>query len=190
MASGDLVAIHLHEDKSITHLIGAYLISILGAVLAIGLAFTVMFLQPLDLQFLVLSPLVQEFAKPVGVLWVLERRPLWFHRRWHVVAASLVAAAAFAVMESGAWVWFKHMDGYTLAHFRGWRCASSMVMHVVAFAVLSIGLAMSYRPGHKHGLLEIRKLLPFYTAAVVIHVGVNLVLRYLATLRILDPNYL
>jgi hypothetical protein len=45
---------------------------------------------------------------------------------------------------------------------------------------------MGYRAGYKHGLLEYRKLLPFFTAAVVIHIGLNGVLRYLSILRIVD----
>lgn len=177
---------YAYADKSLLHLLGAYAISGVGSVLAIGLAFTVMFLPFPDLQLLVLTPLVQQTAKPIGILGLLERRPLWFRSRLHVVAACLLAAIIFGILESLAWVGYMHLEGRTFAHFFSYRCAANMVMHVVSSGVLAIGLAASYRAGHKHGLLEYRKLLPFYAAAVLIHVALNSTLRYLSILRIVD----
>ena len=177
---------YAYADNSLLHLLGAYVVSGVGSVLAIGLAFTVMFLPLPDLQLLVLTPLIQQVAKPIGVLGLLERRPLWFRSRAHVVAACLLAGVVFGILESLAWVGYMHLEGRTFAHFFGYRCAANMVMHAVSSGVLSIGLAMGYRAGYKHGLLEYRKLLPFFTAAVVIHVGLNVVLRYLSILRIVD----
>ncbi|MCY2924679.1 MAG: hypothetical protein NT031_04450 [Planctomycetota bacterium] len=137
------------------HLLGAYAISGVGSVLAIGLAFTVMFLPLPDLQLLVLTPLVQQTAK-------------------------------LGILESLAWVGYMHLEGRTFAHFFSYRCAANMVMHVVSSGVLAIGLAAGYRAGHKHGLLEYRKLLPFYAAAVLLHVALNGTLRYLSILQIVD----
>ena len=176
---------YTHEDNSPLHLLGAYVFSALGSALAIGLAFTVMFLPDLNWTLL-LSPLVQQVAKPAGVLFLLQRRPLWFRGGAHVVAASLLAAVVFGALESLAWIGYKHLEGHTFAHFLSYRCAANMVMHVVSTAVLSIGLARSYRPGYRHGLLEARKLLPFFVAAILIHLALNVGLRYLCILRILD----
>lgn len=180
---------HFHLDNSFPHLAAAYLISILGGAMAVGLAFTVMFL-PTTLEMLVLAPLVHEMAKPVGVLWVLERSPLWFHRRWHIVAACLLAGVVFALLESLAWVGVKHIEGFTAAHLLSWRCAATMVVQVLAVGILSIGLAVTYRPGHKHGLVEVPRLVPYYAGAVALHAAVNVGLQFMVTLKIFDQNYL
>lgn len=186
MCFGDCVPKFLHEDKSLLHLLSAYAISGLGSILAIGLAFTVMFLPIPDLQLLVLSPLVQQTSKPIGVLGLLEKRPLWFRRRLHVAGACLLAGAVFGVLESLAWVGYMHLEGRTFAHFFGYRCAANIVMHLLSSGVLAVGLARGYRAGYKHGLLEYRKLLPFYALAVLLHIALNGGMRYLAILGVVD----
>ncbi|MCY2928468.1 MAG: hypothetical protein NTV86_03055 [Planctomycetota bacterium] len=185
MPLGARVPKYTYEDKSLIHLLGAYFLSALGSVMAIGLAFTVMFLPDLDWTLL-LSPVVQQTAKPAGTLWVLERRPLWFRNRFNVFTATLLAAVAFGVLESLAWVGYKHLEGQTFAHFYSYRCAGNILMHIVTSAILAIGLAKSYQPGHKHVVLEYRKLLPYYAAAILVHLALNLTIRYLCILRTLD----
>lgn len=185
MPLGARVPKYTYQDKSVIHLLGAYLLSALGSVLAIGLAFTVMFLPDLDMKLL-LSPLVQQTAKPVGVLWMIEKRPLWLRNRFHVVVASLLAGVGFGVLESLAWVGYKHLEGQTFAHFYSYRCAANIIMHIVSSLVLSMGLARSYKAGCKHGVLEFRKLLPYYVGAILVHLALNLTIRYLCILRIMD----
>ena len=152
----------------------AYLVAMVGGVVGIPAAI----MQELQgysglwLGAIVVAPLVEEVVKPVGVMFIMEKRFHWLRSRRQVVAMAALGAVVFATLENLMYIHVAHRD--PSAAFVAWRYMVCTSMHVAASTVFGLGLARSWqRMRRTGGRFRIKGLLWPYLAAVALHAAYN-----------------
>lgn len=131
------------------------------------------------------APAVEEVCKPIGVIFMLEKRAHWLRGPRQVVLLAVLGALVFATLENLTYVHLYHPRGGS--SFVLWRYTVCTGMHLAASAVFGAGLAKMWRHIRRTGgRFDIDHFFRYYVAAVVIHSAYNsivLILHYARVLR-------
>ena len=89
-----------------------YLVAMVGGVVGIPAAIIQesQLFSGLWLGAIVIAPLVEEVAKPVGVMFIMEKRFHWLRSGRQVVAMAALGAVAFATLENLMFIHVAHPD--------------------------------------------------------------------------------
>jgi len=121
---------------------------------------------------LLIGPVIEEVCKPIGVIFMLEKRFGWLRSARQVVVLSAMGALVFATIENLVYVHIVHLGGgraYVL-----WRYIICTAMHLVASIVFGLGLARVWWHIHrKRGGFDIDLCLRYFIVAVAIHAVYN-----------------
>ena len=120
-------------------------------------------LQSVGLLAVVLvAPAVEEICKPLGVVFMLDKRPHWIRAGGEVVLMSVLGALTFASVENVIYIFVYHPNGS--ADFIAWRLIICTGMHVLASTIMGIGLARTIRGRNPltdgFGLIALASLTP------------------------------
>ena len=152
----------------------AYLVAMVGGVVGIPAAIMQesQRFSGLWLGAIVVAPLVEEVVKPVGVMFIMEKRFHWLRSRRQVVAMAALGAVVFATLENLMFIHIAHRD--PSAAYMAWRYLVCTSLHVAASTVFGLGLARTWqRMRQTGGRFRIKGLLWPYLAAVGLHAAYN-----------------
>jgi len=120
----------------------------------------------------VVGPAVEEVCKPLGVIFLLDKRPGWLKSPARIVMMVVLGAATFAVLENLLYIHFYHP--LATAGFIVWRHAVCTSVHVGASTIFSLGLVRMWKHIRRHGgHFDIDVCFPYYVAAVAVHAAYN-----------------
>ena len=157
-----------------------YALAILGGAIGILAAVVEEFrLGTLTGQALVMvlaAPAVEEICKPIGLVFIIDKRPHWLRGRLQIVIMAVLGAAAFATIENALYVYLYHRNagpGFIL-----WRYVVCTGMHLTASCIFGLGLAKAWTKARQRNIEEtggfdIDDCFRYYVAAVVIHGAYN-----------------
>lgn len=152
----------------------AYLAAMVGGVVGIPAAVLqeMRTYSGLWLGAIVVAPLVEEIVKPIGVMFVMEKRFHWLRSRRQVVAMAALGALVFATLEN---LMFIHVYCPEAgAAFVAWRYIVCTALHVSATTIMGLGLARCWLRMKRRGeKFRIKGLLWPYLAAAGLHAGYN-----------------
>ena len=121
---------------------------------------------------IVVAPLVEEVVKPVGVMYIMEKRFHWLRSRRQVVVMAALGAVAFATLENLMYIHIRHSD--PSAAYVAWRYMVCTSVHVAASTVFGLGLARTWQVMRwTGGRFRIKGLLWPYLVAVGLHAAYN-----------------
>lgn len=156
----------------------AYLVAMVGGVVGIPAAVIQgsRGFSGLWLGAIVLAPLVEEVVKPVGVMFIMEKRFHWLRSRRQVVVMAALGAVVFATLEN-----LTYIHGYSFIYHRdpsaaymAWRYMVCTSLHVAASTIFGLGLARTWQGMRRTGgRFKIKGLLWPYLAAVGLHAAYN-----------------
>ncbi|MDY7011466.1 MAG: PrsW family glutamic-type intramembrane protease [Planctomycetota bacterium] len=139
---------------------------------------------PLWLTAILVAPLVEELLKPIGVMFIMEKRPHWLRSGRQVVVMAALGAIVFATLENIMYLHLAHPEGglgYAL-----WRYIVCTLMHVSASIIFGVGLARMWLWIRREGIrFRIKGLLRYYISASVLHGLYNVIVLILAKTRVL-----
>lgn len=120
----------------------------------------------------VLGPVVEEVAKIICVLWLVERRPWLLPGRWAILAVGLVGGLSFGAIENLLYIYVYTPDaGEALAAYR-WAVtfpAHGLWSLIAAFGVLR----MWRRVFDEARLADVSAAFPWIAAAIILHALYN-----------------
>jgi RsiW-degrading membrane proteinase PrsW (M82 family) len=108
------------------------------------------------------APIIEEILKPIGVYYLLGRRPWLLRNRLYTACLAATAGLVFAIIESLMYVhvYFRdHSDAYTLFRF-----SVTPAVHMAASFVVGLGISRNL-------LLGLRGELPFFHGGALFYVG-------------------
>ena len=141
----------------------------------------------------VLAPVIEEVLKPIGVIWVLEKRPHYLLSRVHVVVLCVVGALVFATLENLLYIhvhWPLQQataeqveisgrgpgpepgaaETAQRASFIRFRFTACTALHVLASAIVGLGLGRQLiRMRREKSDFDLERSLSFLIAAIVLH---------------------
>ena len=131
------------------------------------------------------APAVEEVCKPIGVIFMLEKRAHWLRSGRQVVLLAVLGSLVFATLENLMYARVYHPEGGS--SFLFWRFGVCTGMHLAASAVFGVGLAKMWRHIRRTGSrFDIDHIFRYYVAAVVIHAAYNsivMILHYVGVLK-------
>lgn len=114
---------------------------------------------------MVVGPAVEEAAKPVGVIWLLDNRPRWLASPLQVVLLAVLGGAVFGTLEN-----LIYLRATPVAALAAWRWSVCLPLHMVASGIFGFGLARCWAHAVRHGGgFQAGPGLHFYVAAVALH---------------------
>jgi len=133
---------------------------------------------------ILVAPAVEEVCKPIGVLFILEKRPHWLRSRTHVVLLAALGALVFATLENLIYIHVYHPEapaGFVL--FRYTVCTG---VHLAASTIFAVGLAKMWRHIRRTGGgFDIDVCLWHYAGAVALHAAYNALVILLHLVKVL-----
>ncbi len=152
-----------------------YLIALVGGLAGVGAAaveewrYGTMYLP----VFVLIGPAIEEVCKPIGLIFLLEKRPHWVRSSGHLVAGAILGALTFATVENLLYIRFHHPE--PTSHFVLYRFTVCTAVHVLASGVFGIGLAKMWKHIRAFGgRFDIDVCFKYYAAAVAIHSTYNI----------------
>ena len=122
---------------------------------------------------ILIVPPIEEMMKPIGLIFLLDKRPHWLRSSLHVVMLALLGALIFASLENGLYIFVyasKLDGGYWL--FRVTVCTA---VHLVATGIFGAGLAKMWQHiKEKGGHFDIDVCFNYFVAASILHGLYNL----------------
>jgi len=148
------------------------LLALAGGVAGVaGAIYKEAFTSPLLVAVLV-GPAIEEIMKPIGVVFLLDKRPHWLRSGGHTLAMAVLGALVFATLENLTYV-FVYAPQFG-AGYRVFRFTVCTAMHLGATAVFGVGLGRMWRHiREKGGHFDIDVCFRYYVVAVAIHAGYN-----------------
>jgi len=124
------------------------------------------------LVVVLVGPAIEEVFKPIGVIFLLDKRPGWIRRPFEPILMAAIGAAVFATLENVIYVTV-YADRAS-AGFVAYRFIVCTAMHITASVVFGAGLAKMWRHIRRHGgHFDIDVCFRYYVVAVAIHAGYN-----------------
>lgn len=122
--------------------------------------------------FLVGAAAVEEFAKPLAVIFLIERRSKIIYHSGQVIFLALVGAAAFSIVENIIYihVYFPAPE-HDLVTLRWTVCTP---LHIGATAIFALGLRRLWLSMRAGQMFEPEPFLPYYAIAVAVHAAYNI----------------
>jgi len=125
----------------------------------------------------VLGPVVEEFLKQSGMIYLLEKKPYRVFAAWQFIFAEIVSALVFATVENVLYI-YVYVDLEKLARpelFVRFRWTVCTALHVGCSAIASIGMIRVWRKQLADGrAADLAAAYKFFVAAMVIHGLYNL----------------
>ncbi|MFP4190921.1 MAG: PrsW family glutamic-type intramembrane protease [Candidatus Hydrogenedentota bacterium] len=120
----------------------------------------------------VLGPVVEEVAKIICVLWLVERRPWLLPGRWAIPAVGLVGGLSFGAIENLLYTHVYTPDaGEALAAYR-W--AVTFPAHGLWSLIAAFGVVRMWRQVFDHGRpADVSAAFPWIAAAIILHALYN-----------------
>ncbi len=136
------------------------------------------------LLFIVIAPLVEETLKPMGVLWLMEKRKHLLHSRIQIIVLCQIGAFSFATLEN---LLYFLVAGTRSSFFIFWRLTICTTIHLLSTFLVSLGLCRYYQSEsfHKPGF-EFEDIMPWLIAAAALHGFYNLVVFILESAGVLS----
>jgi hypothetical protein len=122
------------------------------------------------------APVIEEFLKQSGMIFILERRPYLAKSAWQFPLAAVVAAVIFATVENLMYLHiytaeFSDEKREALARFRWPVCTA---LHVSCAFIASFGLVRVWRKQNEDGKpAQLSYAYPLFGSAIVIHALYN-----------------
>jgi RsiW-degrading membrane proteinase PrsW (M82 family) len=176
----------MQETPSVSRppLVVVFLLGLVGGVAGVLTALYQEMLYGGVLLPVLVAPAIEEVCKPIGVVFMLEKRAHWLRGRRQVVLLALLGALVFATLENVAYVHLYQPKGSL--SFALWRYTVCTGMHLTASAVFGVGLAKMWRHIRQTGgRFDIDHIFRYYVAAVVIHSAYNSIVLILHHTRVL-----
>ncbi len=143
-------------------------IALLGGLLSIPVALIGQLTNHQPLMTFVGGPVIEEIAKPLGVIWLISYRPRWLVSPVWAILFSALGGLIFASVENLIYIHIYVPDG--TENFQAYRWTVCTGLHVLCSTVFGLGLAKSLRLIlAQGGRFQIDSILGYFTAAAVIH---------------------
>ncbi len=145
-------------------------ISVLGTLAAGGQGFFGI------LYLLAAGPVIEEMMKLGGLLFLLEKKPWYIVKGWHIIAAACVSALLFGVIENLVYSGFylSSLSSAARENLMQFRWTVTVPLHVGTTLVGALGLRTAWRATVAKGrLFDSQVAEPYIAAAVIIHGGYN-----------------
>ena len=162
-----------------------YLLGVLGGVAGCAAALYQEMRSGSWLLVVLVAPAIEEVCKPIGVIFMLEKRPNWLRSAGQVFALTLLGALVFATCENVLYV-CRHYSSLG-ATFLAWRFGVCTGVHLITSAIFGLGLVKMWKHIRRHGgHFDIDVCFGFYVAAVAVHAGYNSVVVILRLAGVLE----
>ena len=149
-----------------------YLLGALGGVAGSAAAFYQEVHHGPWLMIVLVAPAIEEICKPIGVIFMLDKRSGWLTSSSQVVVMTLLGALVFATIENLIYV-LGHIDNATQLYLL-WRFGICTMVHMIASGVFAVGLVKMWRHiRDQGGHFDIDICFRYYVLAVVIHAAYN-----------------
>jgi RsiW-degrading membrane proteinase PrsW (M82 family) len=130
------------------------------------------------------APAIEEVCKPIGVIFMLERRSHWLRSRGEVVFMAALGALVFATLENLVYVHVYHPEGGpAFVLFRYTVCTA---LHLTASTIFGLGLARLWRRVRQGGPFDVEGCLGYFAAAVILHAAYNGTVMVLEWQKVLE----
>ncbi len=159
------------SSKFFLCLLGSLLVCLVSGPLAVLSAFAAPLIvgQPL---FLIGAAAVEEFAKPLALIMLVERRSKIIISSAQIIFLALVGAAAFSVAENLLYIHvYFPSHAASLIRVRWWACTP---LHLGTTAIFSLGIRRLWLKIGRDGMFEPEPFLPYYIIAVAVHATYNI----------------
>ncbi len=120
------------------------------------------------------APVVEEVAKAVGPLMILEKSPWLFGGAAPIVSVGFMSGLIFAACENLLYFFVYIPDEELTVGLVLWRLIACTSMHVLCTVVSCTGLARAWRRAFRaKGEFDAAPAIPWLVAAVVVHAAFN-----------------
>lgn len=122
------------------------------------------------------GPVIEEMMKLGGLLFLLEKRPWYITRGWHIVVAACLSALLFGIIENLVYggVYLSGLSGVHRSNVMEFRWTVTVLLHTATTFIGAIGLRKAWQATIAHGrLFDSQIAEPFIAAAVIIHGSYN-----------------
>ncbi len=132
----------------------------------------------------IVAPIVEEALKPIGVLFLLEKRFHWLRGGGQIVLMAAGGALVFATIENIMYINVSKVASGTA--YVMWRYLICTGMHLTASTIFGLGLAKVWRKMTLDGKgFRIKGLVAYYVAAAVLHGLYNATVYILSVTKVL-----
>ncbi|UDQ97362.1 PrsW family glutamic-type intramembrane protease [Lentisphaerota bacterium WC36G] len=155
------------------------IVALIGGLLSIPITFILSFTNATNnfLTGILGTPLIEELAKAIGCIYILEKHPYWIKNSAQIIFCCVFGALIFSVGENLLYinVYLNDLSSDVLlkvAHFR-WRYCT--LLHLSCSFIVSLGMLKVY-----HGIKSSNKIFVlkegkfYFILAIVIHISYNL----------------
>ncbi|MBN2139166.1 MAG: PrsW family intramembrane metalloprotease [Sedimentisphaerales bacterium] len=129
------------------------------------------------IYIVVLGPVVEEFLKQSGMIYLLEKKPYRVFAAWQFVFSAVVSALFFATIENLIYI-YVYVDVSALSRpelFVRFRWTVCTALHVFCSGIASLGLIRVWRRQLADGrAADLSAAYRYFAAAIVIHGLYNL----------------
>ena len=163
------------------------LAGLLGGLVSVPGAFLAGYQSAFQAFYLVLfGPVIEEFMKQSGMIFLLEKKPYMLKRSWQFWLAALLASLIFASLENLLYGHFylRSLAPDKLAAIMAFRWKYCTALHVGCALIAAAGLQQAWKRHLVRGVpAEFGDAFPGMTAAMAVHGLYNL----LGVTGIIDP---
>lgn len=122
------------------------------------------------------GPVIEEMMKLGGLLFLLEKKPWYILRGWHIIVAACVSAILFGVIENLVYsgIYLRNVNSISHETVMTFRWSVTVVLHTATTFVGAMGLRKAWQSTIAKGrLFDSQIAEPYIAAAVVIHGSYN-----------------
>lgn len=124
------------------------------------------------LLVVVVAPAVEEICKPLGIVFLLDKRPKWLRSGREIVVLAMMSGFVFASLENLLYIFVNNPDGSL--KFILWRLIVCTGMHVTCSTIFGVGLVKMWKHIQaKGGHFDIDVCFRYYVIAAVVHGSYN-----------------
>ena len=129
------------------------------------------------LYIIVFAPVVEEFLKQSGMIYLLEKKPYRIFASWQFVFSAIVSALVFAIIENVLYCYVYVQPAALLSHkmFIHFRWATCTAIHMGCSAIASIGMIRVWKKQLADGKrADLSVAFPYFVIAITVHGAYNL----------------
>jgi len=129
------------------------------------------------LYVIVCAPVIEEFLKQGGMIYLLEKKPYRVFASWQFVFSAMIAALIFSAIENVLYVGF-YVDPSTLKSptiFAEFRWVVCTAVHVACSMIASLGMIRVWKKQLSDGKpADLSVAYPYFAIAMCVHGAYNL----------------
>jgi len=137
------------------------------------------------LYIVVFAPVIEEFLKQSGMIYLLERKPYRVFAAWQFVFSALISAFVFATIENLLYVnvYVYPVNVANAEVFAQFRWTACTAVHLACSAIASLGMIRVWKKQLLDGKgADLSAAFPYFAAAIVVHGSYNLAAIFLSRL--------